>query len=80
MPNRAPVSGESAGERRTAERLSVREGFVEARRGFGQLAGFEDGAAVQALHVFRFGVLGDDLRASVAASWGVVHGVLLLRQ
>jgi hypothetical protein len=75
MPNWAPAGGEWFGER-----LSVRQGFVKARRGFGQLAGFEDCAAVQALQVFRFGVLGDDLRASVAAGWGVVHGVLLLRE
>jgi hypothetical protein len=62
------------GSFREKRRLGVGERFVETGDGFRQFAGFQDGATVKALHVFRVSVLGNDLRAGMATSGGIVHG------
>ena len=56
-------------------RLRVGKRFVEAARWFRQLAGFEDRPAIEAFHIFRVGILGDELRAGMAASSGIGHNV-----
>jgi hypothetical protein len=47
--------------------LGVRERLIEARGRFRQLAGFKDRSTIQTFHIFRVGILGDKLRAGMAA-------------
>jgi len=55
--------------------LGVRERFVKPRGWFRHFAGFDDGSAIEALHVLRVGILGNEFRARMAASRGVVHRI-----
>jgi len=54
--------------------LGVGEGFIETG-GLGQLARFEDGAALEAFHVFGVLILGHELRARMFAALWIAHGV-----
>ena len=58
-----------------AEETDLRVGkrLVKAGRWFRQFAGFEDRSAVQAFHIFCVGILGDELRARMAAGGRIVH-------
>jgi hypothetical protein len=56
-------------------RSCVGERFVKAGGWLRQLAGLEDRSAVQTFHIFRVGILGDELRARMAAGSRVVHKI-----
>jgi hypothetical protein len=62
----------SAGTR-VAVLLGVVERLIEAGFIRAELAGFEDGAAIEALHILRIRVFGDQLRAKVFAIGGIGH-------
>ena len=53
--------------------LRVVEGFVEAGLIGAEFIGFEDGAAVEALHILSISIFGDQLRAKVFAIDRIGH-------